>query len=49
MPGKTIGFGLIALGTCLVLISFIVHQITVKVKGAGTLLTGATAYNILKD
>ena len=49
MPGKQIGFGLIALGTCLVLISFIVHQITVKVKGAGTLLTGATAYNILKD
>ena len=49
MPGKKIGFGLIALGTCLVLISFIVYQITVKVKGAGTLLTGATAYNIIKD
>jgi hypothetical protein len=49
VAGKRVGVGLIAVGICLVLISLIVYQVTLKVKGAGTLLTGATAYNILTD
>jgi hypothetical protein len=49
IPSKKIGFGLILSGLCIVLLSLIVYEITRKVKGAGTLLTGATAYNFLTD
>ena len=49
IPGKKIGFGLISVGCCMITVSFIVYQITRKIKGAGTLVAGAAAYNFLTD
>ena len=47
-PPKLFGVGLISFACMLVMISFLLYFITKKVKGAGTILTGATAYDYFK-
>jgi|TARA_R110000765_G_scaffold369058_1_gene459261 hypothetical protein len=47
-PPKIFGVGLISFACVLVMISFLLYFITKKVKGAGTILTGATAYDYFK-
>ena len=47
-PPKLFGVGLISFACVLVMISFLLYFITKKVKGAGTILTGATAYDYFK-
>jgi hypothetical protein len=47
-PPKIFGVGLISFACVLVMISFLLYFITKKVKGSGTILTGATAYDYFK-
>jgi hypothetical protein len=47
-PPKLFGVGLISFACVLVMISFLLYFITKKVKGSGTILTGATAYDYFK-
>ena len=47
-PPKIFGVGLLSFASVLVMISFLLYFITKKVKGAGTILTGATAYDYFK-
>ena len=48
-PPKIFGVGLISFACVLVMISFLLYFITKKVKGAGTILTGATAYDYFRN
>ena len=48
-PPKLFGVGLISFACVLVMISFLLYFITKKVKGAGTILTGATAYDYFRN
>ena len=47
-PPKLFGVGLISFACVLVMISFLLYFVTKKVKGAGTILTGATAYDYFR-
>ena len=47
-PPKLFGVGLISFACVLVTISFLLYFVTKKVKGAGTILTGATAYDYFR-
>jgi|TARA_R110002153_G_scaffold122391_4_gene268291 hypothetical protein len=47
-PPKVIGIGIISVACMLVVCSYLLYLVTKRVKGAGTLLTGATAYNYIK-
>ena len=47
-PPKIFGVGLLSFASVLVMISFLLYFITKKVKGAGTILTGATAYDYFR-
>jgi hypothetical protein len=48
-PPKIFGVGLLSFASVLVMISFLLYFITKKVKGAGTILTGATAYDYFRN
>ena len=47
-PPKLFGVGLISFACVLVMISFLLYFITKKVKGSGTILSGAAAYDYFK-
>jgi hypothetical protein len=47
-PPKIFGIGFISVACMLVMCSFLLYFLTKKVKGAGTMLTGATAYDYFK-
>ena len=47
-PPKLFGVGLISFACMLVMISFLLYFITKKVKGSGTILSGAAAYDYFK-
>ena len=47
-PPRLFGVGLISIACVLVMISFLMYLLTKKVKGAGTFLTGATAYDYFR-
>jgi len=47
-PPKLLGVGFMSVGCMLVMSAYILYYLTKSVKGAGTLLTGATAYNYFR-
>jgi hypothetical protein len=47
-PPKLLGVGFITVGCMLVMSAYILYYLTKSVKGAGTILTGATAYDYFR-
>lgn len=47
-PPKLLGVGFISVGCMLVMSAYILYYLTKSVKGAGTILTGATAYDYFR-
>jgi hypothetical protein len=46
---KVVGFGLMSCACLMVMIAYLLYYATTSVKGAGTFLAGATAYNLITD
>jgi hypothetical protein len=46
---KVVGFGLMSCACLMVVIAYLLYYATTSVKGAGTFLAGATAYNLVTD